>query len=121
AGNDDPLTSWGLSVAQHGWLCRLLAAVTIAIEVGFPLALISRRARWILVPAELGMQIGIRVLMGPSFEQFVICYLFWVPWDRVGSELAAQRHRESGPWTAFRGAAAGRGSGMRKPQGWPRT
>src|SRR5207248_8723531 len=79
--NADPLTPWGLTLARCGWLCRLLAGATLAIEAGFPLALFSRRARSVLVPAGLLMQAGIRILMGPSFGQFMICYLFWVPWD----------------------------------------
>jgi len=81
--NADPLTSWGLPLAHSVWLCRLLAETTLAIEVGFPLALFSSRARSVLVPAGLLMQAGIRVLMGPTFGQFMICYLFWVPWDRL--------------------------------------
>ena len=30
-----------------------------------------------------GLLIGIRLFMGPTFPQFIICHLFWVPWDRV--------------------------------------
>lgn len=83
ANNADPLTSWGLYLAQYSWLCRLLAAATIIIEVGYPLALFSWRARWILVPAAFFMLIGIYVVMGPTFVQFLFCNLFWIPWDRV--------------------------------------
>ena len=43
----------------------------------------SRTARYILVPAGLAFLIGIRALMGPTFEQFMLCYVFWVPWQRV--------------------------------------
>jgi hypothetical protein len=81
---NDPLTSWGLYIVQHRWLCSLLSAATIVFEVGYPLALFSRRARWIVVPAMASIQMGIRILMGISFRQFLICNLFWVPWDRVG-------------------------------------
>ncbi len=31
--------------------------------------------------------------MGPAFERFVVCYLFWVPWDRIGL-WARERLRE---------------------------
>jgi hypothetical protein len=85
--NADPLLPWGLYVAQYGWLTRLLAAATIVLEVSYPLALFSRRARWIIVPGVFFMQVGIRVLMGPTFIQFLICNLFWVPWDRVSRQL----------------------------------
>ncbi len=43
--------------------------------------LFSRRR--IYVPGMLLAQIGIPVLMGPSFEQFMISHLFRVPWERL--------------------------------------
>jgi hypothetical protein len=79
----EPLTRWGIWVANHAWVSRGLAAMSVAVETMFPLALFSRRARCVLVPAGLLFLIGIRVLMGPTFEQFMICYVFWVPWSRV--------------------------------------
>jgi uncharacterized membrane protein YphA (DoxX/SURF4 family) len=84
---DSPLTSWGLNLAQVGWLSRLLAAATVVFEVGYPLALFSTRARWIIVPAVLLIQMGIRVVMGPSFYPFMICNVFWVRWDLMGRRL----------------------------------
>lgn len=38
-----------------------------------------------------GLLVGIRLLMGPTFPQFVICHLFWVPWDRVVAAVSARR------------------------------
>lgn len=86
----EPLTSWGLNLAQHGWLCRLLAAATVVIEISYPLALFSRAARQLIVPAACLMLIGIRVVVGPAFEQFLICSVFWVPWDCVSHQLTAR-------------------------------
>jgi len=74
---------WGFFLAQHQWLTQLVAAAAIAVEVGYPLALFSRRARWILVPGAFSMLIGINLLMGPNFRLFLICNLFWVRWDCV--------------------------------------
>jgi len=79
----EPLSSWGPYVAQHGWLCRMLAVTTVTFEAGFPLALINRRARWVIVPGMASIQIGIAILLGPGFRDFLIGYLFWIPWDRV--------------------------------------
>jgi len=45
--------------------------------------LFSRRARALLVPAGLAFLVGIRILMGPAFEQFMMCYVLRVPWQRV--------------------------------------
>ncbi len=85
-----PLVPWGLYLAQVGWLTRLMALGTLVVEAGYPLALFSRRARWLLVPAVLSMQIGIRVILGPRFVQFMICNLFWVPWDRIAARVAGR-------------------------------
>ncbi len=84
-----PLVNWGVYLAQSPWLYRPLALATVVLETGYPLAMVSRRARWVFVPGMVATQIGIRVLMGPSFEQFIICNLFWVPWDRVLALLPA--------------------------------
>jgi hypothetical protein len=85
--NVDPLTSWGLYLAQHAWLLHLVAAGTIVLEVSYPLALFSSKARWVIVPSVFFMLVGVRLLLGPTFDQYLICHLFWVPWERVS------RHR----------------------------
>jgi len=64
----EPLTNWGISVANHRWMARSLAAMSVVVETGFPLVLFSRRARALLVPAGLAFLVGIRILMGPTFE-----------------------------------------------------
>ena len=94
-GSHDPLVSWGLDLAQHGWLTRLLAAATVAFEVCYTLALLSSRARWVIVPVVFSMQFVIRMIMGPSFYQFMICNLFWVPWDRVSRRFVGSLRRLS--------------------------
>jgi hypothetical protein len=88
-----PLVSWGLEIAQHNWLSRLLAAATVVLEVSYPLALFSSRARWVIVPSVFLMQAGIRILMGPPFTQFLICNLFWVPWDRISHRFTSGLYR----------------------------
>ena len=91
-----PWTSWGLNLAQFGWLCQLMAAATIVVEVGFPLAMFSFRLRWILLPTAFLMHAGILLLMGPDFWQFLFCYVFWIPWRELGGRL---------PWLASPGAS----------------
>ena len=85
--NGVPLTSWGLNLAQYGRLCQLLAAATVTFEIAYPLALLSHRARLLIVPVLFLIQAGILVLMGPPFYQFMICNLFWIPWDRISLML----------------------------------
>jgi hypothetical protein len=90
---DDPLTSFGFYLSQYSWVPQLLAAATIALEVSYPLALFSRRARWLIVPSVFFMQVGILVFMGVAFYEFLICNLFWIPWDRVKHRLIHSCHR----------------------------
>lgn len=82
-GNAVPLTDAGLTLAAAPMVCRILAAAAVAGEVGYPLALVSRWARAILVPGMLVMQLAIRVLLGPTFFPMMSCNVFWVPWDRI--------------------------------------
>ena len=81
--NADPIGNIGLALAQYPILTKLVAASTLIFETGYPLAMFSRRARWIFVPGAFLMLAGIRVLMGPTFYPFMICTLFWVPWDEI--------------------------------------
>ena len=106
----EPLTSWGPAIAAHPWLARTFAAISVATEVLYPLALFSTRARLLLVPAGIGFLVGIRLLMGPTFEPFVMCSVFWVPWTAVLARLrelmpASHRGTQPAPATDF-GAGA---------------
>lgn len=87
----EPLTTWGIWVANHPWVVRGMAATAMAVETLFPLALFSRVARLVLVPAGLAFLIGIRVLMGPTFEQFMMCYVFWIPWHTIVDAIGERR------------------------------
>lgn len=87
----EPLTNWGIWVANHAWVARTMAALSVTIETLFPLTLVSRAARLVLVPAGLAFLVGIRVLMGPTFEQFMMCYVFWIPWHRIVAAVAEPR------------------------------
>jgi hypothetical protein len=82
-GNAIPLTALGLVLARQAWLCRCLAAATLVCEVGYPVALVSRPVRALVLPGTLLMQVGIRVLLGPTFLDMMACNVFWVPWGRV--------------------------------------
>jgi hypothetical protein len=93
----EPWTTWGVWIANHRWIARAMAAAAVSIETLYPLTLVSRRARYVLVPAGLLFLIGIRALMGPTFEQFMICYVFWVPWNRLAAALSLSPARETPP------------------------
>ena len=89
-----PLTEWGLDLAASPWMSRGLAAVTLILELGYPLALIGKVPRLIFVPGMILAQIGFRVLMGPTFFAFMLGNVFWIPWDRW---LGVQQGRRTLP------------------------
>jgi hypothetical protein len=78
-----PSTAWSVWLASHARLMRALAALALATETLYPLALCSRRARMLIVPAGFALLLGVRLLIGAGIEQFMICYVFWVPWHRL--------------------------------------
>jgi len=88
-----PATAWGPWLARSSWLCHVLAAATVAVELFYPLALVSRRARALLVPGAIGIQIAIGLLVGPRFYDLLMCNLFWVPWTSCGKRIAQKEIR----------------------------
>ena len=96
-----PLADWGLLVAGFPWLARMAAGGSVIMELSAPVALMSRRARAIVIPALLSMQLGIWIVLGVSFASFMTVYVFWVPWDRVAALLGRlSRGRVPVPSTA---------------------
>src|SRR4051812_18495132 len=76
----DPLVPWGSFISTQPWLYHAMALGTVVVETCYPIALFSRRLRVPMVLAGMGLVIGIRALMGPTFEHFLFINLFWVPW-----------------------------------------
>jgi hypothetical protein len=79
----EAMLSWGAWMARHPWLYQSLGLATLVLEVGYPLAMFSWRARLALVPGMLMAVLGFRVLMGPSFIPLMLCHVFWVRWRRA--------------------------------------
>lgn len=78
-----PWTDLALFIVRHDSLVHTLAALTVVIELAYPLALFSRRLAAIMVPAGVLLLLGIRAIMGPAFGTLVACHVFWVPWEHV--------------------------------------
>jgi hypothetical protein len=82
--------SWGRSLATwlvlHPSLCRLLAGLSLALELSAPAALLCRRARVLLIPSLCLFQVGNALLL---YQDFFFAYLglyaFWVPWQLIAS------------------------------------
>jgi len=86
----EPWFPWGSTVARIPYAANLMAFSTIFFETTYPLALFSRRLRPVMVMGGIGLILGIRALMGPTFENFLLINLFWVPWDRVEAWIRAR-------------------------------
>ena len=61
------VTSLRIWVSGQRWLCLILSAVTLVIELGSPVALFSRRLRHLWIAAWISMHLGIVVLMAPNY------------------------------------------------------
>ncbi len=102
----DPLVNWGSHIAELPLAPRVMAAGTILIETSYPLSLFSRRLRVPLVLGGISLILGIRFLMGPTFEQFLVINVFWVPWDRVGARLRTWLPRRTDMRVFYDGACS---------------
>ena len=80
-----PLTDWGLWVARNPWACSALSWLTLIVECGAWVALLHPYARAVVIPAVVGMLLGIPLLMGPAFPPLIAAYLFFVPWGEFSS------------------------------------
>jgi hypothetical protein len=79
----DPLTSLGLTVARYSWLSRAIACGALGLESLYLVTLFSRRLRPYVGIGGMFFFVGIRALMGPTFEPYLVCGLLLIPWHRV--------------------------------------
>jgi hypothetical protein len=83
-----------LFVADRPWLATLLAAGTVAVELGFPLVLWRPRLAWVLLPAVVGLHAGIWAAMRLNYWPMVATVLVvMVDWPA----LAARAGRRPAP------------------------
>ena len=94
ASPTDPIVNWGLWIASHPWVYHFIAALTLALELCYPLVLISSRIRVMIVPSMMAAQVGIFLMMGPWFPQFLLANAFWVPWSRVFTSVPRWKSEE---------------------------
>lgn len=87
--SEPPETSWGYALAGHPALCAALAWSGLALEFAFPLVLVSRLARWILLPAGFLFHVANSLLFRIFFQNLPLLLLF-VDWDRL---LPGRRQR----------------------------
>ena len=89
------LRSW---VTGELWLTRLLSVGTLVLELGAPLALVSRPLRHLFIPAWVGMHMGILVLMRPNYWIHSFCLLvLLVDWQWLRALWLRWRGRGAAP------------------------
>ena len=64
-------------------LCQFAAALTIVIEVGAPLILLHKKIRSIGVLSLMALQVAIWLILRVDFSPQALCYIFFVPWQRL--------------------------------------
>ncbi len=85
----DPPTGLALWAAAVPGLHHVLAGGALALELGAPLALLSRRLRPVIALALATMQLGIWLAMGVFFNAFFAAFLFFGPWEWLARRLPA--------------------------------
>lgn len=79
----EPLLNWGLWMSRHAWASHGMALMGVGLELSYPIALFSRRLRYVIMASGIMMQTGIALFMGPNFYQMILCQLLWLPLDRI--------------------------------------
>jgi len=98
-----------LFVADRAWLAHLVAAITVATEIGFISCLRWARLRWLFVPAAVGLHLGIGLTMRLDYSaQALTVIIVFVNWVVVaewisGRELWVMPVCRPGPASARRG------------------
>lgn len=80
--SEPPEASWGYLLARHPALCATLAWAGVALELAFPLVLVSSLARRILLPAAFAFHVANSALFRIFFQNTPLLLLF-VDWDRL--------------------------------------
>ena len=85
-----PLSHW---IAGKVLLGQFLGAAAVTLELLSVLAFFSWRARIVIVPSLLLLQVGFAVTMRALFQTFFLTYAFWIPWDRLLDMARGERSR----------------------------
>jgi hypothetical protein len=85
-----PLGRW---VAGSDVLCVLLPALALAFELGFIIVVFQPAWAWVLLPAGVLFHAGTYLLLGVGwyFNGWIATYIFFIPWEKVGSLFAGFR------------------------------
>jgi len=95
-----------MTTGRRGLVYTLLAVIV----GGHVYDIVSGEEHWPFSPnpmyAHRVRQIGIRVLLGPSFVTWMLCNVFWVPWNRfVGGRRGDDERDDQSRVAAVRAAS----------------
>jgi hypothetical protein len=100
---------FALFVADRPALAQLLAAVTLAVELGFPLVLWRPRLAWLFVPAVLALHAGIWLAVRLDYRAMAATVLVvMVDWPAVAARLRRHERPSEPPRGAVAPAEVGR-------------
>ncbi|MEO9247970.1 hypothetical protein ABDK96_09780 [Citricoccus nitrophenolicus] len=76
----------GTALYQQKELFTLMAAVSLAVELGAPLSLVNRRLGQVFAVGAWGMHVGIRIVMGIKFK-YNVSGVAYLPYFPLGPQL----------------------------------
>ena len=83
-------TSLAPWVVSQPWLCSAMGVGSLALELLFPLALVNRHARRVLLAATLAMHVGITLVLNITVLYWPVLLVF-VDWDGVFRKVKVSR------------------------------
>jgi hypothetical protein len=79
----DPLTHFGVWLADFPLVCSVLGFSAHLLELSGPLAMVHRWAYRLIIPGLALLQLGIWVLLGILFREVMLIFMCLLPWDWV--------------------------------------
>jgi hypothetical protein len=88
-----------LFIAAHPLLVHLAAAMTLIVEIGFPIVLVRPRAAWFFLPAAVFLHAAIGLTMHLDYSAWAAtAIIVFIPWDVVADRWSVHgRDRSLGP------------------------
>jgi hypothetical protein len=80
----------GVLIADRPVLAHLLAAGAITLETAFPLVLVLRRSRWLVIGAAIAMHLTIQLTLGLDYSaQWLTMVVVFADWPTLTDRLRA--------------------------------
>ncbi len=79
----EPLTHFGVWLADYPLVCRALGLSAHLLELSGPLAMLHRFTYRLIIPGLALLQLGIWVLLGILFREVMLLFMCLLPWDWV--------------------------------------